>query len=85
MLDKLKQIKQLREMQSVLAQERVECEKNGVKVVINGKMEVEDIKLNSELALEDQEKAVIECVNDAIKKLQRTLAMKMQGMGGLGM
>ncbi len=85
MLDKLKQIKQLREMQGILAKEEVDCEKRGVKVVMNGKMEILEIKFNPEFSMEEQEKAVIDCVNETIKKLQRTLALKMQGMGGLGM
>lgn len=82
MLDKLKQIKQLRDIQSALARESATVEKNGVVVVINGKMEIERISINPDLEKEEQEKLLRECVNDAIKKLQRIMASKMSGMSG---
>jgi len=82
MLDKLKQIKQLRDIQSALAKENATVEKNGVVVVINGKMEIERISINPGLEKEEQEKLLKECVNDAIKQLQRIMASKMSGMPG---
>jgi len=85
MLDKFKQIKQLRDIQAELSKEMAESEKNGVKVVINGKMQVEEIKLNKELSQEEQEQIVKECVNDAMKKLQSIMASKMSGMTGIGL
>jgi DNA-binding protein YbaB len=80
MLDKFKQIKQLRDIQAELSKEMAESEKNGVKVVVNGKMQVEEIKLNKELPQEEQEQILKECVNDAMKKLQAIMASKMSGM-----
>ncbi|MEA2113454.1 MAG: YbaB/EbfC family nucleoid-associated protein [Patescibacteria group bacterium] len=77
MFDKLKQLKQLKELQGQLGQEKAECEKNGVKAVVNGKMEIEEIILNEELSKEDQEKTVKDCVNDAMKKMQMLAAQKM--------
>jgi len=85
MLDKLKQIKQLRDIQSALAKELATVEKNGVVVVINGKMEIENITINATLQKEEQEKLLKECVNDAIKQLQRIMASKMSGMPGFGL
>lgn len=87
MFEKLKQIKKLQEMQSALKSEKIENEKNGVKIFMNGKLEVEDVQLNPELSIQDQEKAVKDCVNDAMKKIQMVVAKKMQsmGMGGFGM
>ncbi len=87
MFEKLKQIKKLQEMQSALKSEKIENEKNGVKVFMNGKLEIEDIQLNPDLSIQDQEKAVKDCVNDAMKKVQMIVAKKMQsmGMGGFGM
>ncbi|MCF7820467.1 MAG: YbaB/EbfC family nucleoid-associated protein [Candidatus Pacebacteria bacterium] len=86
MFNKLKQFKDLRSqaktMQKALADERVNEEKNGVKVTLNGNLEIEEIKLNSELSQEASEKAVKDCINDAIKKAQKLMAKKMQEMGG---
>ncbi len=78
MFDKLKQLK---EMQNTLSQEREEVEKNGVKVVLNGKMQVEELEINSSLQKHEQERILKECINEAMKKLQMKIANKMSGMG----
>ncbi len=87
MFEKLKQVKKLQEIQGALKNEKVENEKNGVKILMNGKLEVEDVQLNPDLSLAEQEKAVQDCINDAMKKMQMVVARKMQsmGMGGFGM
>lgn len=83
MFEKLKQIKQLKNLHDALSQEKAEVENRGVKVVVNGKMEIEEIELNAELNKEEQEKAVKICVNEAMKKVQMVAAQKMSQMGGL--
>lgn len=85
MFEQLKQIKKLQEIQSALKNEKVENEKNGVKIYMNGKLEVEDVELNPSLSISEQEKAVKDCFNDAMKKVQAVVARKMQSMGGFGM
>jgi DNA-binding protein YbaB len=85
MFEKLQQIKKLQEIQNALKNEKLEGEKNGVKIYMNGKLEVEDVALNSSLSIPDQEKAVKECFNDTMKKVQMVVAKKMQNMGGFGM
>lgn len=82
MFEKLKQIKKLKDLQSSLSTEKAEGEKNGVKVVINGKMEIEEIRLNPGLSQEEQEKALRECLNETMRKVQMIAAQKMQQMGG---
>jgi DNA-binding protein YbaB len=84
MFDKLKQAKQLLELQNQLKKEKVESEKNGVRIVINGKLEVEEIILNPSLEIKKQEEILKDCFNDVIKKMQIKLAQKMSGMSGLG-
>ena len=85
MFNKLKQIKDLRSqaktMQSMLAEETITAEKHGIKIVMNGNMEITEIKLP------DTDKSKLEsslpaCLNDAIKKTQKIMAKKMQEMGG---
>jgi DNA-binding protein YbaB len=87
MFSKLKQIKDLRDqakvMQNALAVESISEEKKGVKITMNGNMEVISLTLNTELSKESLESAAKDCFNDCIKKTQRVMAKKMQEMGGL--
>jgi DNA-binding protein YbaB len=83
--EQIKQIKKLQEIQNALKNEKIENEKNGVKVFMNGKLEVEDVVLNPALSIDDQEKAVKDCFNETMKKVQMVVAKKMQAMGGFGM
>ena len=81
MFDQLKQLHQLQKMKAVLEKERKEVEKQGVKVVVNGKMEIEEIQLNPQMDIEKQEKLVKDCINEAMKQIQKQAATKMfQGM-----
>ena len=86
MFNKLKQLKDLRSqaktMQNALAGEKVEVEKNGIKLSMNGNMEVMDLVITSELSKEEIARTSKELFNDAIKKTQRLMAKKMQEMGG---
>ncbi|MCF7907231.1 YbaB/EbfC family nucleoid-associated protein [Patescibacteria group bacterium] len=70
-------IKQLKQIQSLLSQSEVEEELEGVKIKINGKMEILEIQLNPELEKEKQEKVIQKCFNQALKKMQGDLASKM--------
>jgi len=81
MFEKLKQLKQLQELQKVLAQERAEVEKEGTKIVITGKLEIETVQLNPVLDKETQEKVLKECFNEAVKKINLSIAKKMTGFG----
>ena len=87
MFSKLKQFKDLRSqaklMQDALAQETVPEEKKGVKIVLNGNMEVISITLGEGLSRQAQEDALKSCFNDAVKRAQRLMAKKLQDMGGL--
>ncbi len=85
MFDKLKQFKQIKELQNAFAQERVTIEKESIKVVMTGKLEVESVQLNSLLEKEKQEKIVRDCFNEAIKKMNFQIAQKMSKMTGLSL
>lgn len=84
MFDKLKQLQQLKELRDSVAREKEEVERKGIKVVINGKMEIEEVHLNSDLSKEEQEEVLKECINEAMKKIQMVLAKKMSQMPGFG-
>lgn len=85
MLGKLKDLNALRKqasaMQAQLAEEQVEAESHGVKVVMSGNQEVLNVEINPELSKEDQGKYLKEVFNEAIKKVQRIMAQKMMGRG----
>lgn len=80
MFEKLRQLKQLKNLQDDLGKKKVEVEREGVKVVVNGKMEVEEIRLNAELSKERQEMVVKDCVNDGLGKIKFSAAQKMLTM-----
>lgn len=86
MFNKLKQFKDLRSqaktMQSALAEETITKERNGVKVSLNGNMEITELELNPELEISEQSKALKSCFNDALKETQRLMAKKLKDMGG---
>ena len=73
MFDKLKQLSQLKKIQDKAKQEKAEVSENGVKVVINGNFEVEEIALNKELNSEDQAIVLKNCFNKAVKEIQTKL------------
>lgn len=77
MFDNLKQLRELKELKGILEKEKKEVEKEGVKVVVNGKMEVEEIKLNPQLETAKQEEVVKDCINQAMKQVQQEAAKKM--------
>jgi len=87
MFSKLKHFRDLRSqakvMQSALARETVTIEKGGVKILMNGNMEITSITINEDLAKDSLEGILVDSINEAIKKTQRLMAQKMQEMGGL--
>lgn len=85
MLHKLKQIKQMRKIQKELGKEKTDAEKNGVRVTINGNMQIESVLLNPNLDNNTQEKMVKECVNEAVRKIQFVVAQRMSDFGSFGL
>jgi len=77
MFDNLKQLAKLKEMKDILEKERKEVEKEGVRVVVNGKMEIEEIKLNPDLDVVKQEMIIKDCINRAFREIQQQAAQKM--------
>ncbi len=91
---KLKQFQELREqakkIEDVLSQEKVEVDAAGgqIKLAMNGKQEIVYITIDPAIMqgpkdkLEDNLKRAF---NDAIHKVQKVMASKIQGMGGLNL
>jgi len=82
MLDKLRQIKELRDVQKAAESAMFEGESNGVKVVLNGTLMAQEVHLNEQLSQQEQEQAVLQAINDGMRKAQMEMAQKMQGMLG---
>lgn len=80
-LQQLKKLKQLRdqamEMQKVLQRETITVEENGVKVVMRGDQQIQELTIEGE-----DRKKVVEAVNKALKESQKIAARKLQEMGG---
>jgi DNA-binding protein YbaB len=87
MLDKIKQLNELRklrgqalQMQKSLAQEKVELEEGGIKVVASGDQKIQLIEIDGE-----EQRELADLLNKALKQAQKKAAVKMTQMsGGLG-
>lgn len=93
MLTKIKQFKDLRAqaktMQSALAEETVTAEAAGNKVVLtmDGNLKLTGLAIDESLLAPSEkdrlQDAIKKAHEDAMKKMQRVMAMKMKEMGGL--
>ncbi|KKW41771.1 MAG: hypothetical protein UY92_C0014G0096 [Candidatus Magasanikbacteria bacterium GW2011_GWA2_56_11] len=93
MFNKLKQFKDLRdqakELQSKLAEETVTVKTAGDKVILtlDGNLTLTALAIDDDLLSPDKktklQEAIKEAHADALKKIQRIMAMKMKEMGGL--
>jgi DNA-binding protein YbaB len=81
MLDQFKKIAELKKLQDSFKKEKMTVQKNGVEVVINGGFEVEEIKLNPELNLQDQQETLKKCLNEAREEIQKKMAKIMMNSG----
>jgi len=82
MFDKIKKLKKIKDLQSSLKKETIEKKNNGIKVVVNGQLQIQDITLNSDLAPKEQENEIKDLINSAMRDMQMKAAKKMQGMQG---
>ena len=87
MFNKLKQFKDLRNqaktLQNALAQESIDYEKNGVKITMNGNLEITGLTISPDISRDQQAGIITDVVNEAIKRAQKVMAKKVQEMGGL--
>ena len=87
MFNKIKQLGELKKMrdqavtlQKALAQETIELEEKGVRVIMSGDQKVQSLEIDGV-----QEERIKDVLNKALKKSQKVAAQKMQEMsGGLG-
>ena len=80
MFESFKQLKQLKELQSVIQKEEVAVERSGVRIVMNGAFEVREVTISADLSGDKLESAVRDAFNDAVKKTQQAIAGKFAAM-----
>jgi len=82
MFNKLKQFKDLRDqaknLQNILAQEKVEVDLDGIKLVMNGNQEVVSLILPDDISKDELENKIPQAFNKAIEKVKRLMVEKMQ-------
>ncbi|MFZ2190257.1 MAG: YbaB/EbfC family nucleoid-associated protein [Candidatus Magasanikiibacteriota bacterium] len=91
MFNKLKQFKDMRnqakDLQSKLADESVTTSSSGVSLTMDGNLVLKDLNIPDDLLSPDKKNKLISAIkdahSDAMKKIQRIMAMKMKEMGGL--
>jgi len=91
MFNKLKQFKDLREqakhLQDSLSQEKITVDKNGISITVDGNLKLSAIDISESLLTPANKQKIEETLkdlhSDALKKIQRTMALKMKEMGGL--
>lgn len=76
MFNLFKNLKELKQLNEMVSSEKVVVERDGIMIKMNGKMEVEEIILNSSLDIEKQQKILKDVFNEAIKKIQMALMTK---------
>lgn len=81
MFDQIKKLAELKKIQDSFKKELVAVEKNGIKVVMNGNFEVQEIVLNTNLSKEEQERNLVSCLNEAKDNIQKSLAKNLMSSG----
>lgn len=84
MFDKLKDLKKLKDLENALGKEMLEKEKDGIKVVVNGRAEIISILLNNDLGKEKQEEVLKEVINDVSREAKMLMARKASEITGFG-
>lgn len=80
MFDKFKQVNQIRKIQKEVGGMKFESEQEGVKAVVNGNLQIEEVVLNPDLDTQKQAQLIKTCLNEAFRKAQTEVAQKMSSM-----
>jgi len=87
MFSKLKQIRDLRsrakQMQNLLSGESATAERSGIKITMDGNMNVTALTIAEGVPRETLERELPRVINEVIKDIQRIMARKMQESGGI--
>ncbi|HOS88109.1 MAG TPA: YbaB/EbfC family nucleoid-associated protein [Candidatus Pacearchaeota archaeon] len=81
--DKIKDIQKLKELDNEFAKQTFNGEKEGVKVILNGRGEIISLALNPNLAVEKQEQILKELINEVSQRAKMEMAQKTAQLTGL--
>lgn len=85
MFNKLKQFKELRgqaqQLKTLLAGEKVEISSHGITLIMNGNQEVISLTLPNDATAQQLQQWLPDVINQAITKVQRVMATKIQQSG----
>ncbi|MFA6428166.1 MAG: YbaB/EbfC family nucleoid-associated protein [Candidatus Buchananbacteria bacterium] len=79
MLDKLKQLAQLKSMQDAIKQEVFTVEQEGIKIALTGALSVQELVISTNDAPEILARKIKDCFNEAVRQAQQGLAKKLTG------
>jgi len=82
MFDKLKQLKQLRDLQNTIKKELHSGESNGVKITINGAFEMMSVEIANDLSKDEMAKAIKSAYQNAMGLAQSAAAKVLGGLMG---
>ena len=81
MLDKLKQLYQLQQqagqIKAQLDQELIETNALGIKIIMNGNLDIKSLAIEKEIIPENLEEDLKNALNQAIKNTQQKIAQKL--------
>jgi DNA-binding protein YbaB len=77
-------LKKLKDLDSALSKEMIEKEKEGIKIVVNGRGDLESVSLNNGLEKEKQEQVLKELINDASREAKMNMAKRAAEITGFG-
>jgi DNA-binding protein YbaB len=77
MFDDIKKMQELKRLQDSFKKENETVQKRGITVTVNGGMEVVRIDLNPGLEQRESEEILRQCINEAMKNIQKRLAKTM--------
>lgn len=87
MFQKLKAFRNLRSaaksLQQELANETIDLERNGIRIALDGNLDVRSLTLPPTMSHEELQRRLPEVLNQAIDKAQRVGAEKIRARGGL--
>lgn len=87
MFQKLRAFRDLRHaaksLQQELATEKIELERNGIRLTLDGNLDVQSLTLPPTMSHDELQRRLPEVLNQAIDKAQRVAAEKIRARGGL--
>jgi DNA-binding protein YbaB len=83
MKDQMGEMNEMRQIQKKMAKQRIEVEKSGVKIVMDGTQQIKQVDISDELLSTDKKKdleqAIIDAMEEGKNKVQQAMMNEMSG------